>query len=371
MAIADGGAENRAARLEDGALPGDNAEVVANEPLTVAKCESCKTGGERYNRIWSTPPQREEAHGTLGRLVHKLGVFGYGIFAVIPVVFVAIVHAVIPMGDPTKKSFKENWVFALITNPLAVALFTFLYTAAFLSAANRERPFRQHFAPIFACVLSQIALVLPLVLTVGTFEYLGIASFVFFLLVLYISLRFSYPDLVKECETYFRRFVLLVALYIPILVAYLVAFRESGSALQSFLNFAMVFITFIYRRVMLSKLDPLPLDIAQLFSGLWVQNMFDSVQVCGCTFMVTAVLLIEPAIFDDSLTVSFRLLLFLKSKVLACWCRHGLQIHSEISPFSSSSPMSGYSRYVTDTSRERSFRDLRHVLSFLPVLRNL
>lgn len=276
----------------EGDLPGAEASTEAlaampqapGAPVRSKDCAECGEGDNRYYKLWSAPPKLEAAHGVAGVFLHKLGVLGYGLFAIIPIVFVGILHGLIPIGNPGTEDFKDVWVFSLITNPLATALFCFLYTAAFLSAADRERPFRQHILPIAVCVLAQIGVVLPLLLTVGLFNYLGIASFVLFLFVLYIALKLSYPEQSKACDTFFRRFVLLVALYVPILVAYLIAFRESGSILQSLLNFAIAFITFIYRRVMLSKLDPFPLDIAQLFAGLWVQNMYDAVNVC-CTVL--------------------------------------------------------------------------------------
>lgn len=245
----------------------------------VRDCAACADGDNAYQRMWSAPPAREVPHGFAGVVVHKLGVFGYMLFAVIPVVFVAVVYAIIPMGGLARAAFEDVWVFALVTNTLVTVTFAFLYTAAFLSAADRERPFRQHLMPLVMSVLAQVAIVLPLLMTVGLFNYLGIASFVIFLLVLYVALKLCYREQSAACDTFFRRFVLLIALYIPILVAYIIGFRESGSLLQTCLNFSMAFVTFIYRRVMLSRLDPFPIDIAQLFAGLWVQNMYDTVTV--------------------------------------------------------------------------------------------
>jgi hypothetical protein len=212
-------------------------------------------------------PEVEEAHGLAGRLVKRLGVASYVVFFLVPLTFVAIFFAIVPLGDPLRTSFKQQWVFLLISNVAVMALFSFLYEATFLSLAERERPFRVSIIPILFVTLVQVAYLAPVLLLHGTFNYLGIVNLTLFYLCLFLSLAFSYRPLLDKIHLFFRRFVFFIALYIPIVVAYVVGYRETGSGGQAGLAIAIAFITFIYRRVMLSRLDPFPLDLAQLLSG--------------------------------------------------------------------------------------------------------
>jgi hypothetical protein len=220
----------------------------------------------QYWKIFEVP-EIEDAHGLAGQLVKKLGVASYAIFFIVPLTFVAVFFAIVPFGDPVRKSFKEQWVFLLISNVAVVSLYVFLYEATFLSLAERERPFRVSFLPIIVCVLAQIAMFAPLLLLHGAFNYLGIVSLALVYITLFLSLLVAYPSLADKVHLFFRRFVFLIALYIPIIVAYIVGYRDTGAGGQAGLSIAIAFVTFIYRRIMLSRLDPFPLDLAQLLSG--------------------------------------------------------------------------------------------------------
>jgi hypothetical protein len=239
---------------------------------TQSVCHFCDHGEPvalpegQYWKIFEVP-EVEDAHGLAGQLVKKLGVASYAIFFIIPLTFVAIFFAIVPFGDPVRTSFKEQWVFLLISNVAVVSLFAFLYEATFLSLAERERPFRVSFLPIIVVVLAQIALFAPLLLLHGAFNYLGLVSLALVYITLFLTLLIAYPSLTDKVHLFFRRFVFLVALYIPIVVAYIVGYRETGPGGQAGLSIAIAFVTFVYRRIMLSRLDPFPLDLAQLLSG--------------------------------------------------------------------------------------------------------
>lgn len=183
-----------------GGLPSPASAV----PLSCTDCDNCQ-----YDRLWPSLPPREEAKGIAGVVVQRLGLAAYVLFVVVPFLYTVVVHAVIPIGDPKVPSFRSQWVFFLITNPLAFALFTFLYTAAFLSAAERERPFRQHWLPFVAVLLVQIAFYAPVLVYSGTFDYSGLVSISLFFLSLYVALRVSYPEHSAECEVFFRTFILV------------------------------------------------------------------------------------------------------------------------------------------------------------------
>lgn len=245
------------------------------------------------------------SHGPAGRFVKKLGLLGYALFFLIPLTFVALIYAIIPLGNPKISSFREQWVFFLVSNPLVIVLFTFLYTAAFLMTAGRERPFRQHFFPLVFCSATQVALLAPVLLLHGVFDYLGIATYVLFLFSLYVSLKVSYRDLSSEIDSFFRRFVFLIALYVPALVSFLIAYRESGSLLQTLLSLCLAFGTFIYRRIMLSRLDPFPLETAQLLAGLWVQNMSDVMLIFAFPQVDSPGVLVGTFLFNAAGNIGF------------------------------------------------------------------
>lgn len=112
----------------------------------------------------------------------------------------------------------------------------------------------------------------------GVFDWLGIVALGVCYITLFVSMYFTYHDLRTKLHAFFRRFMLLLILYIPLLSGFVLAYRVTSErpAVQSFISFIFAFLTFIYRRIMLSKLDPFPLDVSQLIAGFWVQNLGDS-----------------------------------------------------------------------------------------------
>lgn len=115
-------------------------------------------------------------------------------------------------------------------------------------------------------------------LLVGVFDWLGVVALGVCYITLFVSMYFTYRDLRNKLHAFFRRFMLLLILYIPLLSGFVIAYRETTKrpALQAFISFMFAFMTFVYRRIMLSKLDPFPLDASQLIAGFWVQNLGDS-----------------------------------------------------------------------------------------------
>lgn len=263
------------ADADTGANAGTPLEYPGAAPAT---CELCSKHGlnhtgrgpgherKEYNRLILSPGP-ETPHGKAGEFVQYLGTCSYVFFFAVPLLFVAIFFAIIPLGDPTNAKIGSQAVFLFCSHLAVMALYTFLYTSTFLSFARRERPFRISLIPILAVLVVQMAIFTPILLVHGTFDYLGIVALAVFYITLYAALSFSYRNLLSDLSKFFRRFILLVALYIPILVAYVIAYRESGPGLQAFLVICIAFITFVYRRVMLSRLDPFPLHLAQLIAG--------------------------------------------------------------------------------------------------------
>lgn len=213
----------------------------------------------------------EAAHGRAGKIVKRLGKISYVLFFLVPLTFVAVMFAIVPLGNPLEATFKEQWVFLLISNTSVTAAMAYLYNATFLSMAKVARPFRTSLIPIVAVVLAGVAVLAPVLLLKGVINFLGIVALTVLYLSLFASMLVAYSDLRPQLHSFFRRFMLLVILYIPLITGYILAYRSASSQLQSGLTFILAFITFIYRRVMLSRLDPFPLDLSQLLSGFWVR----------------------------------------------------------------------------------------------------
>lgn len=244
-----------------------DAEAAASLSQDATETTTRTAGMAKYLKLYAVP-EVEEAHGVAGRIVKRLGIFAYSLFFVIPLIFVAIIFAIVPIGDPLSKTMRQQWVFLFISNPAVMALFTFLYEATFLSVAERERPFRVSLIPMVLVIVLQMGLLVPLLLLNGVIDYLGILLLAIFFFALYIGCFIAYPLLRSKLSTFFRSFILLISLYLPILSAYIIGYREVGSSGgQAGLAIGLAFVTFVYRRIMLSRLDPFPLDLAQLLAG--------------------------------------------------------------------------------------------------------
>lgn len=218
----------------------------------------------------------EEPKGPAGRLVKKMGYFAYVLFFLIPLTYVAIFFAIIPLGNPNDATISEQWVFLFISNVFVSLALCYLYNATFLSLARCETPFRTSLIPLAFCAVSQIAVMAPVLLTHGVYDWLGLVSLATQYLSLLGSMLIAYKDLRPLVLSFFLRFMLLIILFIPLLVGFVIVYRETDSSgLQSFIAFLFTFIIFVYRRIMLSRLDKFPLDVSQLLSGFWVQNLGD------------------------------------------------------------------------------------------------
>lgn len=234
----------------------------------------------RYNRVYSRDEFEEVAHGAAGRLVKRMGMFAYLIFFIIPLAYVAIFFAIVPLGDPRIPDISNQWVFIFISNGAVILAISYLYNAAFLGMARSDTPFRTSLIPLGAVFVAEIGVLTPILLTYGVFNWLGIVALGVCYITLYVSMYFAYGERREIVHSFFKRFMLLLILYIPLLVGYVIAYREiTSSTAQSAITFCLAFITFIYRRVMLSKLDPFPLEFSQLMAGFWVQNLSDCTSI--------------------------------------------------------------------------------------------
>ncbi|PXF48118.1 hypothetical protein BWQ96_02070 [Gracilariopsis chorda] len=229
-----------------------------------------------YPLVYDPDDFNEEPHGLAGRIVKRMRVFAYIIFFLVPLAFVAVVFAIVPLGKPTIPTISEQWVFIFVSNSAVAVAISYLYNATFLACARIERPFRTSVIPLVTVFVAEIGVMAPVLLTHGIYDWLGIVALTVCYLALFSSMRFTYGREHELVHSFFRRFMFLLILYIPILSGFVIAYRETSSTvLQSFLSFMFAFLTFVYRRIMLSRLDPFPLEISQLLAGFWVQNLGD------------------------------------------------------------------------------------------------
>lgn len=244
-----------------------------------------------HNLLYSPDDFTVEAKGFAGRIVKKLGIFGYAMFFIIPLIYVAIFFAIIPLGDPTKPNISEQWVFLFISNLCVMLAITFLYNATFLSMAECERPFRTSLIPLAGVIVTQSAVLIPVMLTHGVFDWLGLVALCLCYISLFISMYVAYSDIRDVVVSFYLRFMSLLILFIPLLTGYIIAYREVSGVAQSALSFGFAFVIFVYRRIMLSRLDPFPLDMSQLLAGFWVQNLGD------CTAILAFPQVNSPSVF--------------------------------------------------------------------------
>lgn len=283
--------------------------------------------GQVYNRVYERASFVEEAHGTAGRIVKRMGLFAYVLFFVFPLAYVAIFFAIVPLGDPVEANISSQWVFLFVTNVGIMMAISYLYNATFLALARSEQPFRTSIIPILAVPVVEIAVFTPILLTVGVFDWLGLAALFVCYVTLYVSMWASYKSCRAKVHAFFARFMVLLILYIPMLVGFVIAYRETtdSSTLQSFISFAFAFLTFIYRRIMLSRLDPFHLDVSQLVAGFWVQNLGD------CTFILAfpqvASTSVYAALFLSSSLQNIAFLVFV-SDLWIYKIRPGLKVYA-------------------------------------------
>jgi hypothetical protein len=250
----------------------------------VCSQENPESGGvpeqPRWKQLFSDTELATERPAALaGHIIKRMGFLAYIFFFLVPLAFVGVVYAIVPLGNPVVDSAREQAVFLFFSNTAVTALYAFLYSATFLTCAERERPFHISLIPVAVTILVQLAILAPIFILHGTFDYAGVVSIGVFYVSLFAALWLSYPSHRPALHNFFRNFILLLAIYLPFFAAYLIGYRESGVVGQIFLAVGIAFGTFTFRRIQLSRLDGFSIDNAQLLSGFWVQNTSDVCQV--------------------------------------------------------------------------------------------
>uniref|UniRef100_A0A7S1TE76 Transmembrane protein n=1 Tax=Compsopogon caeruleus TaxID=31354 RepID=A0A7S1TE76_9RHOD len=222
-------------------------------------------------------PTQEEAHGLAGRILHRTGPAGYLVFLLVPLAYVGIFLATIPLGDPEAKNFRSQAVFVLVTNPVIMSAISYLYASTYYGFHERVRPFHQSLGAPITVYLAEVVVMTPIYVTLGAFELAIFVSYVVAVIGTYFFLILA-GEPQPKVRSMFLRFQVPLILFTAAAASYTIAYREASPAGQGGLVIALAFLTFIVRRVSLSLYDPYPLDIATLVAGLWFQNISDLFQ---------------------------------------------------------------------------------------------
>ncbi|GAB0489727.1 hypothetical protein MMPV_000952 [Pyropia vietnamensis] len=232
----------------------------------------------RNEELIVDPVHKETPQGHAGEAAASLGLWAYPIFLFIPLLFVTLVFAIVPLGNPFDDSIGGQAVFVFVTNLAVTAAIAYLYAIAYSGMSRNNRPFRVSLLPGLVVVVLQLAVMLPIYVIRGVQNLLGILAVGLCVLGVYGTLAVTRPDERSNVWTFFTRFQLPLLFHITTLTLYMVVYRSAKPAVQGLLVFALNLFTFIFRRVMLSLLDPYPLELTMLLSGLWIQSLADMVQ---------------------------------------------------------------------------------------------
>lgn len=243
------------------------AEALANEARD-----------ERNEKLIVDPVHLETPQGHAGEAAAQLGLWAYPIFLIIPLLFVAVVFAIVPLGDPFDASIGGQAVFVFVTNLAVTAAIGYLYATIYSGMSGSSRPFRVSVLPMVVVIVIQLAIMLPIYLTRGVRDLLGILAVGLCVVGVYATLALTRPEERKKVWHFFLHFQVPLLFHITALTLYMIAYRSANSVVQGILVFALNLFTFIFRRIMLSLLDAYPLELTMLLSGLWIQSLADVVQ---------------------------------------------------------------------------------------------
>eukprot|EP00168_Porphyra_purpurea_P001100 TRINITY_DN1140_c0_g1_i3.p1 TRINITY_DN1140_c0_g1~~TRINITY_DN1140_c0_g1_i3.p1 ORF type:complete len:587 (-),score=195.25 TRINITY_DN1140_c0_g1_i3:142-1791(-) len=243
------------------------AEALANE-----------VRDERNEKLIVDAVHVDTPQGHAGEAAQQLGVWAYPIFLFIPLLFVAVFFAIVPLGNPFDASIRGQAVFVFVTNLAVTAAISYLYAIAYSGMSGYSRPFRVSVVPMVVVIVIQLAIMLPIYLTRGVRDLLGILAVGLCVVGVYATLALTRPEERKKVWHFFLHFQVPLLFHISALTLYMIAYRSASAVVQGILVFALNLFTFIFRRIMLSLLDAYPLELTMLLSGLWIQSLADVVQ---------------------------------------------------------------------------------------------
>lgn len=232
----------------------------------------------RNEELIVDPVHKEVPQGHAGEAAASLGLWAYPVFLFIPLLFVAVVFAIVPFGDPFDHSLGGQAVFVFVTNLAVTAAIAYLYAIAYSGMSRNNRPFRVSLLPGLVVVVLQLAIMLPIYVIRGVQNLMGILAVGLCVVGVYGTLAATRPDERAKVWAFFTHFQLPLLFHITALTLYMVVYRSASALAQGVLVFALNLFTFIFRRIMLSLLDAYPLELTMLLSGLWIQSLADMVQ---------------------------------------------------------------------------------------------
>ena len=152
------------------------------------------------------------------------------------------------------------------------------------------------------------------------FSFVGLIPFALCLVVSLLTVRMVKP-LVWHCAcSYYvdmlKRYVKIiftVGLFVCILGVWIVFYKSATSRQQAYLPFVLFIVVFIFKKTLLSLTDPYPFEIAMLISGFWIENLFNTFQVCAELVLLAClfVCLLAFAVYSlSSLPFSFIFFFF-------------------------------------------------------------
>lgn len=255
----------------------------------------------------------EPPKAAAGRFLHRLGPFlSYILMFSIPLIFVAIVYAIIPIGPFNNESpprLQDSLVFLLVTNPFIFSAVGYLYCTVIMGFLEKDRPFRISIIPIIAVYIVQVLVFSSLYLNTRLFALSGLVAFSLCLLTVIASLHFTYPSTVGALKSAFLRFMVPFFVFTLILSLYVVAYREVSTEVEVAIVMLLAFLTFVFRRTTLALLDPYPLELSQLVSGFGIQNLNDIFQTLA--FPQVNEPLFFVAIWFSNAFANFAMLVFI------------------------------------------------------------
>lgn len=140
----------------------------------------------------------------------------------------------------------------------------------------------------------------------------------------------------KNDEQFLRRLknyntvIILVATYVVALAGWVIGFREMSSGGQLSMPFVLLLLVFIWKKILLAKTDSMPILMAMLIAGLWLENLDDVFQTLVFTtvdkpgptfFLLWLRKFAENAAYLLFLTRRwFKFRVWVKDFCKRCWC---------------------------------------------------
>eukprot|EP00127_Corallochytrium_limacisporum_P001334 Clim_evm24s51 gene=Clim_evmTU24s51 len=259
-------------------------------------------------------------------------VLGISIFTILPSLFIAAYFS-IPLAEPTEE-IDDQLVWLLFTMPVSQVLISYILMVLFLGSLDDALPWRplegNKIILVVVYFVQVIVFVPVLFYDVGSFAFTGIVNVALTFIVTILGLRFMPvgrdvmdPKRYREIVRRYIYICITIFIFICMLGFYIIAFREAGSGFQRILVLALSFALFMFKKALLAIGDSLPIEMAMLIAGMWLENLDDVLQTMaypnvdepGGTFtLILAVKFLENVAYMFFLTrLWFRFRIWIKN----------------------------------------------------------